>query len=90
MSRPILTLALLATLVLPAAAPSSATGAVRPLPALAPREGAFGDEMAEIAALLKFHYESARLDARNYGLPENDFDDVTMMSLRQRREFRAQ
>lgn len=69
--------------------PSAAmTPVARPLPPDAPREGQNANEMDEIRQILDFHYHFQRLDGRNYGLPENDFDDATNISLRQRRAFR--
>ncbi len=70
------------------APPVAMTPAARPLPPDAPREGQIADEMTEIGQLLDFHHHFQRLDGRNYGLPENDFDDATNLSLRQRRAFR--
>ena len=82
-------LLLLAALGLPAVSgtgltePSAAmTPVASPLPPDAPREGQNANEMDEIRQILDFHYHFQRLDGRNYGLPENDFDDATNISLR--------
>jgi hypothetical protein len=44
-------------------------------------------ERAELQTILARHAVS-RIDARDYGLPQNDFDDGTNLTIRQRREFR--
>src|SRR5438128_1910450 len=48
-----------------------------------------GHERAELQRLLAKHHAGLRIDARQFGLPANDFDDVTNLTLRQRRTFRA-
>jgi len=54
-----------------------------------PIEGQIADEDEEIQSILEYHHTVHRLDGRLYGLPENDFDDATNISLKQRRWFRA-
>jgi hypothetical protein len=49
----------------------------------------FAAERAELDQLLARHHSGARVDGRAYGLPENDLDDATNLTIRQRREFRA-
>jgi len=46
-------------------------------------------ERAELDRLLSAHHSGARVDARAYGLPQDDLDDATNLTIRQRREFRA-
>jgi len=53
-----------------------------------PRERDFTSELDALHAVLDYHEQTHRLDGRVYGLPANDFDDVTNLTLRQRREFR--
>jgi hypothetical protein len=49
----------------------------------------FAAERSELDRLLARHHSVARVDGRAYGLPENDLDDATNLTIRQRREFRA-
>jgi hypothetical protein len=55
---------------------------------LPPKESDFADEQAALAAILDYHERVGRLDGLEYGLPRDDFDDVTNLTLRQRRAFR--
>ena len=54
-----------------------------------PRESDFSDEYEAIRAILDYHFLVGHLDGLDYGLPRNDFDDGTILTLRQRRQFRA-
>ena len=45
-------------------------------------------ERAELQVLLARHHGGQRIDARTFGLPQNDFDDATNLTLRQRLAFR--
>ena len=49
----------------------------------------FATERADLDRLLALHHSGTRVDGRAYGLPENDFDDATNLTVRQRLEFRA-
>lgn len=46
------------------------------------------NERAELQTLLAQHHSGQRIDGRKYGLKQNDFDDATNLTLRQRQEFR--
>jgi hypothetical protein len=50
-------------------------------------ESQLAEERQELQTLLARH-AAQRIDARAYGLPRDDFDDVTNLTLRQRRAFR--
>ncbi len=70
--------------------------ALLPLSALAgspsllpPRESDFSDELMALHAVLDFHQNVGRLSGLDYGLPADDFDDSTNLTLRQRRSFRS-
>jgi hypothetical protein len=54
-----------------------------------PREGQYASDVDEIKAILDYHHHVARLDGRDFGLPEHDFDDATNITLQQRRHFRS-
>jgi Neuraminidase (sialidase) len=45
-------------------------------------------ERSELQGLLETHHGGQRVDARIYGLPRNDFDDATNLTIRQRLAFR--
>ncbi len=45
-------------------------------------------ERAELDRILALHHSGRRVDARRYGLPKDDFDDGSNITIRQRREFR--
>ena len=45
-------------------------------------------ERTELQAILARHHSGERVDGRLYGLPQNDFDDGTNLTIRQRLEFR--
>lgn len=53
-----------------------------------PRESDFSDEREALASVLRYHETRGRLSGLDYGLPPDDFDDVTNLTLRQRRAFR--
>ncbi len=42
------------------------------------------EDMGELGDLLQYHNAAGRIDARVYGLPENDFDDTSMLSIAER------
>src|SRR5262245_28629331 len=71
----------------PPASPQPAAAATKS-PLLPPLEGQIADEYLEIEAILDYHHRVQRLGGRDYGLPEDDFDDATNITLRQRRWFR--
>jgi hypothetical protein len=45
-------------------------------------------ERSELQTILVRHHGGARVDASHYGLPANDFDDATNLTIRQRQNFR--
>lgn len=45
-------------------------------------------ERAQLQAILGRHNSGQRVDGRLYGLPRNDFDDATNLTVRQRQAFR--
>lgn len=51
--------------------------------------GRLAAERADLDRILALHHSGVRVDGRSYGLPENDFDDATNLTVRQRLEFRA-
>jgi hypothetical protein len=51
-------------------------------------ETQLSSERAELDAIFAKHRAGQRVDGRLYGLPENDFDDATNLTVRQRKEFR--
>ena len=46
------------------------------------------NERAELKAILALHHGGHPVDGRKFGLPQNDFDDATNLTVRQRQWFR--
>ena len=80
--------AALSLVALAPAAKSSELASADGAPCLGAVEARITAERAELDRILARHHGGDRVDGRLYGLPQNDFDDATNLTVRQRVEFR--